>query len=85
MSDELMSSEDAAQAMADAVRAKVREVLREPLESMHSKARDELVSQVALAATTECFVFLDRVQAAAAVGENELPKARSPYSDGGVT
>jgi len=72
MSDELMSSEDAAQAMADAVRAKVREVLREPLKHMHSKEREELVGQVALVATTECFVFLDRVQAAAAVEEDGL-------------
>jgi len=78
---EVMSSEDAAQAMADAVRAKVSEVLGEPLKYMHAKAREDVVKQVALAATTECFVFLDRVQEA----DDELPKAKSPHTDSGVT
>lgn len=76
MSGEAMSGDVAAQDMATAVKAEVRDVLRGPLQHLAEGHRELLVAQVALAAIKACFVHLQNPA--------DLPKAKSPHDDGGV-
>jgi len=80
------------------VKAHVRSVLSEPLKYLNANAREVIIARVTMAAVQACFAFLsahDSYRNPRPVEfedlhesdefEDELPKARSPYSDGGVT
>src|SRR5215204_883557 len=83
------------------VKAHVRSVLSEPLKYQNANAREVIIARVTMAAVQACFAFLsahdsyrnprplefEELNEAAEFEDEmpEMPKAKSPHNDGGVT